>query len=44
MAFWMDLLFGNIFGAMSMFVIFFMLGMGGYFTWMFIVKSGDPDA
>ena len=44
MAFWMDLLFGNVIGAMSMFVIIFMLGMAGYFTWLFITKSKDPDA
>lgn len=44
MAFWLDLLFGNVIGAMAMFVMVSMVGMGAYFTWLFIVKSKDPEA
>lgn len=38
-------LFNNPFGLMSLFVILFIIGMGGYFTWLFIKKSGEtPDS
>lgn len=43
MSFWMDLLFGNFIGALSMFVILFMLGMGIFFTWVFVTKSKDEN-
>ncbi|MGV6858300.1 MAG: DUF3149 domain-containing protein [bacterium] len=39
----MDLLFGNFIGALSMFVILFMLGMGIFFTWVFVTKSKDEN-
>ncbi|NVK21311.1 MAG: DUF3149 domain-containing protein [Kangiellaceae bacterium] len=35
-------LFSNPFGIMSAIVIFVMLGMAGYFVWLFIKKSGEP--
>ncbi len=41
MSVWMDLLFGNVFGAFAMFVIIFMLGMGVFFSWVFITKSRE---
>lgn len=34
-------LFNNPFGFMSLLVILFILGMAGYFTWLFIKKSGE---
>ncbi len=39
MAFWMDLLFGNWTGILSMFTIFFATGLGLFFAWMFVKKS-----
>ncbi len=41
---WMDLLFGNWFGFSAVLVILFMLGMGVFFTILFIKNSNDPDA
>ncbi|BAJ03668.1 DUF3149 domain-containing protein [Shewanella violacea] len=39
MAFWLDLMFGNAIGLMSMIVIFCTIGIMGYLMWMFIQKS-----
>ncbi|MGX9459906.1 DUF3149 domain-containing protein [Shewanella sp. A14] len=39
MAFWLDLMFGNAIGLLSMIVIFCTFGIMSYLTWMFIVKS-----
>jgi hypothetical protein len=39
MELWMDLLFGNWIGLLSMFVFVFMIGMGIFFTIMFLGKS-----
>ncbi len=39
MSLWMDLLFGNWIGLLSVFVIVFMLGMGIFFIWFFTKKS-----
>lgn len=39
MAFWLDLMFGNPIGLMSMIVIFMTIGIMSYLMWMFIQKS-----
>ncbi|QFU21265.1 DUF3149 domain-containing protein [Shewanella eurypsychrophilus] len=39
MAFWLDLMFGNPIGLMSMTVIFMTIGIMVYLMWMFIQKS-----
>ncbi|RLV60546.1 DUF3149 domain-containing protein [Parashewanella curva] len=39
MAFWLDLMFGNWIGLLSMIVIFSTLGIVSYMLWMFVVKS-----
>ncbi|WP_076414289.1 DUF3149 domain-containing protein [Shewanella sp. UCD-KL12] len=39
MAFWLDLMFGNPIGLMSMIVIFATIGIMSYLMWMFIQKS-----
>ncbi|MEA3292277.1 MAG: DUF3149 domain-containing protein [Pseudomonadota bacterium] len=39
MSLWADLLFGNWIGLLSMFTIFFILGMGVFFVWYFLSKS-----
>ncbi|AQS38056.1 Protein of unknown function (DUF3149) [Shewanella psychrophila] len=39
MAFWLDLMFGNPIGLMSMIVIFCTISIMGYLMWMFIQKS-----
>ncbi len=39
MAFWMDLLFGNAIGLMSMLTIIAVVIMGGVFAWIFVSKS-----
>jgi phage shock protein PspC (stress-responsive transcriptional regulator) len=39
MAFWLDLMFGNAIGLLSMVVIFCTFGIMCYLMWMFIVKS-----
>ncbi|WP_133408035.1 DUF3149 domain-containing protein [Parashewanella tropica] len=39
MAFWLDLMFGNWIGLLSMIVIFSTLGIVSYILWMFVVKS-----
>lgn len=36
-----ELLFGSWMGILSMFVILFVLGMMGYFAWVFVKKSGE---
>ncbi|MGB0894811.1 MAG: DUF3149 domain-containing protein [Parashewanella sp.] len=41
MAFWLDLMFGNWIGLLSMIVIFSTLGIVSYILWMFYKKSGD---
>ncbi|MCL1079347.1 DUF3149 domain-containing protein [Parashewanella spongiae] len=41
MAFWLDLMFGNWIGLLSMIVIFSTLGIVSYILWMFYVKSGE---
>lgn len=43
MELWLELLFGNWVGLLSMIVIFFMLGMAGYFVWFFLSKSKEPE-
>ncbi|ABL98759.1 MULTISPECIES: DUF3149 domain-containing protein [Shewanella] len=42
MAFWLDLMFGNPIGLMSMIVIFTTLGIISYIMWMLFVKSAKP--
>ena len=42
MAFWLDLMFGNPIGLLSMIVIFSTLGIISYMMWMFVDKS-DPN-
>ncbi|MCL1035792.1 DUF3149 domain-containing protein [Shewanella submarina] len=44
MAFWLDLMFGNPIGLMSMMVIFSTIGIVSYITWMFIQKSAPPKS
>ncbi|WP_110455829.1 DUF3149 domain-containing protein [Shewanella algidipiscicola] len=39
MAFWLDLMFGNPIGLMSMLVIFTTIGIMSYIMWLFISKS-----
>ncbi|QLE84168.1 MULTISPECIES: DUF3149 domain-containing protein [Shewanella] len=39
MAFWLDLMFGNAIGLLSMIVIFATIGIMSYIMWMFISKS-----
>lgn len=39
MAFWLDLMFGNPIGLMSMLVIFTTIGIMSYLMWLFISKS-----
>lgn len=39
MELWLDLLFGNWIGLLSMLVIFFMLGMVAFFITFFVNKS-----
>jgi hypothetical protein len=39
MAFWLDLMFGNFIGLLSMIVIFCTIGIASYIGWMFVVKS-----
>lgn len=41
MAFWLDLMFGNWIGLLSMIAIFSTLGIGSYIMWIFYVKSGE---
>ena len=38
----LKLLFSDWTGILSALVILFMLGMGVYFGWLFIGKSGEP--
>ncbi|MEC4726042.1 DUF3149 domain-containing protein [Shewanella sp. D64] len=42
MLFWLDLMFGNPIGLLSMIVIFCTIGIMSYLMWMFIQKS-KPD-
>ncbi|MGL4474173.1 MAG: DUF3149 domain-containing protein [Shewanella sp.] len=44
MAFWMDLMFGNAIGLLSMLVIFSTLAIISYLGWMIVKKSADPTA
>ncbi|ABO25113.1 DUF3149 domain-containing protein [Shewanella loihica] len=39
MAFWLDLMFGNPIGLLSMIVIFTTIGIMSYIMWLFISKS-----
>lgn len=39
MVFWLDLMFGNMIGLLSMIVIFSTIGIMSYLMWMFIQKS-----
>jgi len=39
MAFWLDLMFGNPIGLLSMIVIFTTIGIMSYLIWLFIDKS-----
>lgn len=41
---WMELLFGNDIGLMSMIGLAVMLGIGFFFLWLFISKSREPGA
>ncbi|HFD87088.1 MAG TPA: DUF3149 domain-containing protein [Gammaproteobacteria bacterium] len=43
MAFWLDLLFGNFIGLISMFTLIFILGMAGWFTVFFLKKIKEED-
>ncbi|BDM63233.1 DUF3149 domain-containing protein [Shewanella sp. NFH-SH190041] len=43
MAFWLELLFGNPIGLMSMTVIFTTLAIISYLGWMFIKKSAPQN-
>ncbi len=43
MAFWLDLLFGNFIGIISMFTLFFILGMATWFTVFFLKKIREED-
>ncbi|WP_372871903.1 DUF3149 domain-containing protein [Shewanella sp.] len=42
MAFWLDLMFGNPIGLLSMIVIFSTIGIVSYITWMLFSKSAKP--
>lgn len=42
MELWLDLLFGNFMGLLTVAVIAFMLGMGVFFAYVFISKSKEP--
>ncbi|ACJ31153.1 Conserved hypothetical protein [Shewanella piezotolerans WP3] len=44
MAFWLDLMFGNAIGLLSMIVIFSTIGIVSYLMWMFYTKSADPES
>jgi hypothetical protein len=44
MELWLDLLFGNWIGLLSMLVIFFMLGMVAFFVTFFVAKSKPTDS
>ena len=41
MELWMNLLFGNWMGLLTVFVIAFMLGMGVFFIWFFMRESRE---
>ncbi|MBM7071305.1 DUF3149 domain-containing protein [Shewanella sp. OPT22] len=44
MAFWLDLMFGNWIGLLSMIVIFSTMGIVSYILWMFVQKSAqEPE-
>jgi hypothetical protein len=43
MAFWLDLLFGNFIGLISMFTLIFILAMAGWFTVFFLRKIKEED-
>ena len=43
MAFWLDLMFGNPVGLLSMIVIFCTVGIMGFLLWMFIKKSANSE-
>ncbi|ABZ75255.1 conserved hypothetical protein [Shewanella halifaxensis HAW-EB4] len=43
MAFWLDLMFGNPIGLLSMIVIFSTIGIISYLMWMFYTMSADPE-
>lgn len=43
MAFWLDLMFGNFIGLLSMLVIFSTIGIAAYIGWMFVVKSAPKE-
>ncbi len=43
MAFWLDLLFGNFIGLISMFTLFFILGMAGWFLVFFMKKIREEE-
>ncbi|WP_298773229.1 DUF3149 domain-containing protein [uncultured Shewanella sp.] len=43
MAFWLDLMFGNAIGLLSMIVIFSTIGIVSYILWMFVKKSAEPE-
>ncbi|WOT05586.1 DUF3149 domain-containing protein [Shewanella youngdeokensis] len=42
MTFWLDLMFGNAIGLLSMIVIFCTIGIMSFLMWMFYTKSADP--
>lgn len=44
MELWMNLLFGNAIGLMSMIVIFFCLGMAVFYGYYFINKAKEAEA
>ncbi len=42
MELWLDLLFGNAVGLLSMIVVFATFVIITYMLWMFVKKSGQP--
>ncbi len=43
MKLWLDLLFGNPVGLLSMIVVFSTIIIIGYMAWMFVKKSGEKS-
>lgn len=43
MSFWLDLMFGNFIGILSLFTIFFIIGMAVWFV-RFFFKKMDEEA
>ncbi len=43
MAFWLDLMFGNFIGLLSMTVIFSTIGVVSYLLWLFVKKTYEEE-